>query len=166
MAHPVLTNLASALTRAPRPADWASLAIELGWLAPALALLGFAGGFIRWVPMTDVAGAARLAALLFFIPALGEEIVFRGLLVAPRSAPFPLWRLALSLAAFVLWHPLQLTFWRPPWAPYATNPCFVAAITLLGVALIRLYRATGSLWPPVLLHWAVVAAWKLLCGDA
>jgi len=35
---------------------------------------------------------------------------------------------------------------------------------VLGTALGRIYAATKSLWPPILVHWFVVASWKLFLG--
>ena len=95
-------------------------------------------------------------------PALGEELLFRGFLI-PRRPPRARW-IALSAALFVLWHPLQAWTIGPPWAAAFLDPWFLAAAAVLGVALGRIYAATGSLWPCVAAHWLVVWGWKALLG--
>ena len=103
-----------------------------------------------------------LAASLFLAPALGEELLFRGLII-PRGGPKARW-IALSASLFLLWHPLQAATIGPPWASAFLDPWFLAATAILGLALGRIYAATGSLWPCVLLHWLVVFGWKALLG--
>ena len=103
-----------------------------------------------------------LAATLFVAPALGEEIVFRGL-VLPRRRP-NLGRIGLSVLLFVAWHPLQALTIGPPWASAFLDPWFLAATAILGTALARIYAATGSLWPCVAAHCLVVFGWKAFLG--
>jgi len=45
-------------------------------------------------------------------------------------------------------------------------PAFLLEAALLGIAATALYQRTGSLWPGVLLHGALVAAWLNLGGMA
>ena len=106
--------------------------------------------------------AAALAASLLVAPALGEELLFRGLLIRRRGRRAP-W-IVLSTLLFVIWHPLQTVTFGPPWAAAFLDPWFLAAVALLGLALGRIYAATGSLWPCVLVHWLVVFAWKAFLG--
>ena len=44
------------------------------------------------------------------------------------------------------------------------NPWFLATVAVLGLLLTRLYVATRSLWPSIIVHWLVVVAWKLFLG--
>jgi predicted Abi (CAAX) family protease len=37
-------------------------------------------------------------------------------------------------------------------------------LTVLGAVCTTAYRRTGSLWPPVLLHWVTVVCWMMLLG--
>jgi len=95
------------------------------WGLPLVTLLAFASGLAGFDPMPP--GGQWLSFFgLMLVPALGEELVFRVLLVPPPDRPFPAWR------------------------------------AVLGILLVRLYRITGSIWPCVLIHWLVAAAWKLL----
>jgi predicted Abi (CAAX) family protease len=55
---------------------------------------------------------------------------------------------------FLLHHPLNaLTFYQ------AGSPTFLILANLLGLACTLVYWLTGSLWPPVLIHWIVVVVW-------
>lgn len=125
-------------------------------------LLAHLGGLIHIQSPPHASTSLRLAATLFVAPAFGEELLFRGLII-PRERPEPKW-LLFSVVLFVAWHPLQAMTIGPPWAGAFLNPWFLAATTVLGAALVRIYAATGSLWPPILVHWLVVLGWKLLLG--
>jgi uncharacterized protein len=110
-------------------------------------------------------GVVRLVLIAIFVPAIGEELVFRAaLLPQPDGSPVPWLPVLISTALFVLWHPLQALVFGPHWTAAVLNPWFLAAVAALGVALARLYWKTGSLWPPVALHWLAVATWKILFG--
>ena len=52
----------------------------------------------------------------------------------------------------------------PGWRAATIDPWFLFCVALLGIALSRLYLATWSIWPCVVLHWAVVVGWKALLG--
>ena len=103
-----------------------------------------------------------LAATLFVMPALGEELLFRGLLI-PRDRAGPGW-IALSVLLFVLWHPLQAVTIGPPWAAAFLDPWFLACVAILGLALARIYSVTRSLWPCIVGHWLIVLGWKAMFG--
>lgn len=103
-----------------------------------------------------------LAATLFLMPALGEELLFRAALI-PRDEPSLGWQ-ALSAMLFVAWHPLQAVTVGPPWAGAFLNPWFLACVAVLGIGLGRIYAATWSVWPCVLVHWLVVLVWKAVLG--
>jgi predicted Abi (CAAX) family protease len=81
----------------------------------------------------------RAAAAL--LPAFGEELLLRGLLLpAPLEGVPPLAMLpwiALSVALSVAWH--------------ARAPRL--QVGLLAVACSLAYLVSGSLWPAVLIHW-------------
>jgi uncharacterized protein (DUF2235 family)/membrane protease YdiL (CAAX protease family) len=156
----------------PNGKGWAQLAREAAWLVPALALFAWLGGFLTWQP--DIGPELALLALVaFFVPALAEELVFRGLLLRPPSdGASGLGPAILSALLFALWHPLQVLAcqWTLvgrcplPWSWLGFNPWFLAACFALGLACARVVLATRSIWPAVVLHWAVVVAWAALLG--
>lgn len=153
-----------ALRTWPDCAAWRRSGRELLWGLPLLAAVAIVGGLVHLAPIADAATVLPTLALLFFVPALGEELAFRAaLLPSPPGTGRPL-RILAAIALFVLWHPFQAVTIGPPWSALFLDPWFLAATAVLGTLLTRLYLATGSIWPAVLTHWAVVAAWKLLLG--
>jgi predicted Abi (CAAX) family protease len=116
---------------------------------------------LGWSPQ-PLGRALPVGALLFVVPALAEELVFRAALVPRPSEPASAFRLAWPLAAFVLWHPLQAWTVGPPWSATFLQPWFLVAVAVLGATLTAVYRVTGSVWACAAVHWAAVAAWKLL----
>lgn len=132
--------------------------------AALVALCGFLGGWLRFQPVVDLQAALIAALILFFIPVLVEELVFRGLLLswfAKYSQRLGNW---LSIALFVLWHPLQALAFGPPWAAIFLQPSFLFATFILGIVLTHIRIQSQSLWPVIGIHWLLVLAWKLLLG--
>ncbi|HEX7002587.1 MAG TPA: CPBP family glutamic-type intramembrane protease [Trueperaceae bacterium] len=120
-------------------------------------------------PHTALGSPVSLLALalrVFLLPSLVEEAFFRVLL-NPHPAEEParnavLGRGASSLLVYVLVHPLAGLLLRAP-VPFF-DPAFLLLTTLLGAACLLLYLRSGSIWPPVTLHWLVVTAWLILGG--
>ena len=168
MFRSVAVRLWSAISTPPRAAHLPLAAREAAWLLPLLLVLGFAGGLMRWQPAFG-ADLLKLALVAIVAPAIGEELVFRALLLPlpQRDRPFPWIPVLLSTAAFVLWHPLQALVFGPHWQAVVLDPWFLAAVAAFGLASSRLYWATGSIWPSAALHWIVVVTWKaLLAGPS
>ena len=95
------------------------------------------------------------------VPALSEEIVFRGLLTPGRGARRPVAGLIAAVALFALWHVIEaLTFL--PGAGLFLTPGFLACATVLGAACAWMRYDTGSLWPAVALHGVTVWLWQTL----
>jgi predicted Abi (CAAX) family protease len=161
----LFSRLLRAVRTPPSRRHWGFFAAEASWLLPLLVALGWAADLIHWNPRFD-AGLLKLALLALVIPALGEELLFRAaLLPSPDNRiPLPPWRLAMSVGAFVIWHPLQAPIFGDHWQQVVLNPWFLAAVFFFGVASARLYWRTGSIWPSVALHWLVVVGWKALLG--
>jgi predicted Abi (CAAX) family protease len=93
----------------------------------------------------------------FFIPALGEELVFRGWL----RKGLPLAAIA-SLLAFILWHPVQELLNLPFGRPEFLDPGFLGLVAALGTACTLSRIRSGSIWPAVVIHWGVVVVWRAL----
>lgn len=125
---------------------------------------GFRSGFLtgpwRWPPLGRL--LPRAAGLLL-MPALVEELIFRvALLPHPlegeHGGPLLAW-IALSTGLFVLYHPLAARLWYRQARVLFHDPRFLVQCTLLGLACGLVYVVTGSLWPPVLIHWLAVLVW-------
>jgi predicted Abi (CAAX) family protease len=102
---------------------------------------------------------------LFLFPALQEELLFRALLLPSALegvSPLALvpW-VALSVGLFVAWHPLLAGTRRDPLRTLLKDPRFLVQVTLLGLACSLAYLVSGSIWPPVLIHWLTVVVWLL-----
>jgi predicted Abi (CAAX) family protease len=139
-------------------AGYAALALPLGW---------------RTGLLTPWRGAAlgpmlRAAPGLLLMPALGEELLFRvALLPHPLEGESIASGLAwgsLSMGLFVLYHPLAAMVWYPAGRGLFHDGRFLVQCTLLGAACVLAYASTGSLWPPLLLHWAAVTVWLWQLG--
>jgi predicted Abi (CAAX) family protease len=103
------------------------------------------------------------AAALLPMPALGEELLFRGALLPHpgEGTPWPqllAWS-ALGIGLFVLYHPLAGRLWYRRAERVFHDPRFLLQTALLGVATTALYQVSGSLWPAVLLHAVAVLVW-------
>ncbi len=95
----------------------------------------------------------------FLIPALGEELVFRGW--QRKGLPVAA---VLSLVAFILWHPAQAWLNLPFGRPEFLDPRFLSLVAWLGLACTLSRIRSGSIWPAVIIHWGVVVVWKALYG--
>lgn len=159
-----LDRLRRSLTVWPGARGW-GLAVVVGAAALAVELaIGLWGGFLRPTP-GDWTVLPMALALAVFVPALGEEAVFRGLLTPGREEGAGLWRAVLpSTAVFVLWHVFEALTFMPQAAPVFLRPDFLATTAVLGLACGYLRWRTGSLWPAVLLHWLEVAGWQIWFG--
>jgi len=139
-------------------------ALQVWWLFPATALLGILifsrlglyRTVVRFMGMRAIwlvaAGVALLAAPLL------EEIVFRGLVhnaLARVLGPHRRWGIILlSAVIFTLIHLGAVL-------PYALGSLFMLAIVLGW-----LYERTGSLWPPIVVHFLfnalnTIMAWQV-----
>jgi predicted Abi (CAAX) family protease len=146
----------------PDAADW-RFAAAVGFATLAtMALIGFAGGLYR--PLApNYAGPLSLISAAF-IPSLGEESIFRGLLMPDRTEPSrPLAAIGGTTALFVIWHGVE-TLFLPRAAPIFLRPDFLACAACLGAGAAVIRWRTASLWPCVMLHWLAVVAWQTWLG--
>jgi predicted Abi (CAAX) family protease len=101
----------------------------------------------------------------WLLPAFGEELVFRGLLLPSALdgvQPLALlpW-MALSFGLFVAWHhPAGWLGLRSTRRSDLDDPRVLVQTALLGFACSLAYGVSGSLWWAVLLHWLSVVAWR------
>lgn len=167
MALP-LSRLSRAFTSWPHAGEWAlTLALLLLFGLSAFAVLKLSGELNFRPSRLSWPRALLLAGAAFLSPSLLEETLYRVLLVPhplePVSGVGRFGWAAFSLGLYVLAHPLVAWRWR--WARrYFWRPAFLLVVALLGLACSLAYVLTGSVWPPVLIHGLVVAAWKGLFG--
>jgi uncharacterized protein len=126
--------------------------------------IGFGTGLYRFEPQMD-AGLLRVAVIAFFVPAIGEEVFFRGVLIPTQhEKDKAIGQILLALAVFLAWHPLNAWLFFPAVLPLFSDWRFLLVTALLGLACSYLWRATRSLWPPIILHWIAVVIWKAFLG--
>ncbi|MGB7563494.1 MAG: CPBP family glutamic-type intramembrane protease [Prochlorococcaceae cyanobacterium] len=149
------------------PTGWRTVALTLVILGPyaLVALtLGHRSGFLREQVLWGPPGLLLRRALGWLLmPALLEELLFRvALLPHPlegEALPGTLAWGALSLGLFVIYHPLAERTWYPEAKGVFHDPRFLVQCTLLGLACLAAYNITGSLWPPLVIHWLAVTVW-------
>ena len=159
-----LIDVKRGLTTLPKGGDFLfSVVIFLIYMAVALPIGFFSGFFTLEVLKTDIWVMIALPISLFFIPSLFEEIVFRGLLLPHRSRGVSTRPLVLysvfSIAAFVVWHPVNAMTINHPAYTMFTNPLFLSLAALMGIACTITYIRTGSVWVPIAIHWLTVLVW-------
>ena len=127
---------------------------------------GLASGFYQWTAPPSGLSLLRTAVIAFFLPAVFEELVFRGPLLWAQTNldEVPAWAIGLSLAAFVAWHPINAHTLLPQADPVFLDVRFLAIAALLGAVATLMALKTRSLWPPILFHWSVVVGWKATLG--
>lgn len=139
--------------------DMLDLAIAAIVFAVIAGALGATTGLLHFAPR-KVGEIALIALRAFFIPALGEELVFRAALIPGREeGAKPMLAIALSTLAFTLWHVAETTF-LPNSAATFLRPDFLALAALLGLLCALLRWRSGSIWTAVALHWLIVLAWQ------
>jgi uncharacterized protein len=126
--------------------------------------IGFATGLYRFEPHLDES-LVRVFVVAFFVPAIGEEVFFRGALIpSTKEKVRALPQILLALALFLAWHPINAWLFFPEVLPLFSNWRFLLVTALLGIACSYLWRTTRSLWPPIVLHWVAVVIWKAFLG--
>jgi len=135
-------------------------AIALPW--------GWRQGLLRFSPgATTATTAGWIVGRTWVMPSLLEESLFRVVLLPhPAEGAPPIaclgWALG-SLVLFVAAHPLQARLCAPQAKSTFNSATFLGLAGLLGLACTVSYYQSGSVWPPVVLHWGVVVVWLLLC---
>ena len=150
---------------APLDARQVGLCLLGSALYAAVALAhGLGSGFLEPAhPWPRPRRLVSAAAALLPMPALGEELLFRGALLPHpgEGTPWPqllAWS-ALGIGLFVLYHPLAGRLWYRRAERLFHDPRFLLQTALLGVATTALYQVSGSLWPALLLHAVAVLVW-------
>ena len=157
------TRLLTSLRTLPSPRGWLfCLAVSAVTLA-SMAVIGFATGLYRLQP-TEPGLAVRML-VVFFVPSLGEELPFRGLLTpGPEETQRPKLEIAVSTALYTVWHVLEAVTFLKAAAGVFLRPDFLLCRAVLGLGCAVTKRVTGSIWPAVLLHWALVVVWQTWLG--
>ncbi len=164
-----LQGLVLAFTTFPGIEIWLWSAGILLLLVLIVLPVGLRTGLVRIELMTGGRGRFVLLALLLAIrPSLLEELIFRVLFIPHPALGYPLrttlfWA-GVGLFSFIMFHPINGLFIRRIARSLFTDPLFLTFAGLLGIACTTAYLISGSIWPPILIHWAVVTPWILVFG--
>jgi predicted Abi (CAAX) family protease len=158
----MLRRLRRSLTTLPDARGWALCGLVAAITGGLMAAIGFSTGLYALTPAAP--GLPLRLLTVLFVPALGEEIPFRGLLVPGRDEAPRAWApIALSTALYVAWHPLEALTFLPQGAMFL-RPDFLACTAILGLGCALMRWRTGSLWPAVILHGGFVVVWQTWLG--
>lgn len=146
----------------PSLKDWAWCAGVSAAVTLAVAVIGFGSGILRVA--SPQAGLLGLWLSVMLVPAFSEEIVFRGLMIpAQTETTRPVLWIGVGTLIFVLWHVFEALVLLPG-ATLFLHPAFLLNAGLIGLGCALMRWRTGSLWPAVLLHGALVFVWKAWLG--
>lgn len=155
----------SIIFRAPRTGSISSVLLGTVVTVLAMGVIGFGTGFLDWRPRFE--GLLETAAIALFLPALGEELIFRGPLLAligRGRVSLVYFACAVSLALFVGWHVVSGAFILTSAQDVFSDWRFLSLAGVLGFGLTAMTLLSRSIWPAVAFHWLVVVAWKGLFG--
>ncbi len=126
--------------------------------------LGFISNFLslEFVHLPGLT-VSRFLVLTLVVPALVEEMFFRVILL-PHKSESTTFRIkcfwgSISLTSYIFQHPLNAVTFYPSGFPTFFHPVFLLATALLGLICMIVYWTSGSVWPPVIIHWFVVVVW-------
>jgi len=159
-ASSIFADATSAVRTWPRLSEWGQSLLLFGVFALIAAYLGQHESLFKFSPTDEWAPFIAVAVIAILVPSLAEEMVFRVLLGGRTG-----WlRAGIAIAAFVLWHPIQVWLGLPMAQPVFLEPGFLAIVALLGLVCTVAYRTSGAIWPPVAIHWGTVVLWKAVAA--
>ncbi|WP_416350830.1 type II CAAX prenyl endopeptidase Rce1 family protein [Rivularia sp. UHCC 0363] len=110
----------------------------------------------------------RLTLITLLFPATAEELFFRVLLLPHKTEQAPLtYQLisaSISLILFIIYHPLNAAFFIRNARTTFSNFVFLTSAAFLAIVCTIAYLKSGSIYPPVILHWVFVLGWLLGLG--
>jgi predicted Abi (CAAX) family protease len=166
--HMLTHRFAGAFCTAPTGSQWALTAVIFGLFSLIAAPVGLGTGLLRAEVVRSWKAMAGILLVSLLFPAIAEEAIFRVALLphpsegAPRDRQL-LWG-SLGLVLFVASHPLKVIGNRSLRSVTFRSPVFLSLAALLGLACTAAYVETGSVWPPVVIHWGSVIVWLGFLG--
>jgi predicted Abi (CAAX) family protease len=156
-------RLIDSLRTWPTAREWMVCGLIALVILTAMFALGLATGLYQ---LTETrAGLPLRLVQVFFVPAMGEELFFRGLLIpSRRETASHIWPLRISLALYVAWHVVEALTFLPQAAPVFLRLDFLICCGFLGIGCGIMKSITGSVWPAVILHWVLVVVWQTWLG--
>jgi predicted Abi (CAAX) family protease len=164
MIRPLGARLLRASSTWPDARGWIFAAATGAATLAAMAAVGFSSGLYAIGPARTQGLPLRLLSVLI-APAIGEEAVFRGLMIPGRDQTRRPWRdLAVATGIFTLWHVAEAETFLPAARPMFLRPDFLTCAAILGLGCGVMRQRTSSIWPGVGLHWLMVNLWQTWLG--
>jgi predicted Abi (CAAX) family protease len=163
------SRLINSILTLPSNNDWLWTITLLLIFSSIVIPLGFRSGFLRYeIPVISWKVRFRIIALTLLFPATAEEVFFRILLLPHKFEQVSLITKCLSgsisLVLFVIYHPLSAALLFRNAKETFTNLTFLTCAALLGIVCTMAYLKSGSIYPPMMLHWLFVLVWLLGLG--
>ncbi len=161
----IVDNLIKGLKTPPTNLSVKSVILIPFYIIFALSV-GFYFDVLKFKPIYSSA-LFYLPITLLFMPAIFEEVIFRGLII-PRDTKNKdtktiIAYIAISTILYLLWHPLMGLI-NPVSAVFFFNPYFLIIVVFLGITCGLAYIYSQSLWLPIIIHWLTVLIWVILLG--
>jgi len=149
--------------------DWVWTVILLVIFSLIVIPLGFNLKFLRIeIPNISSTVIFRLTLITLLFPATAEELFFRVLLLPHKielaSLTYQLISGSISLTLFIIYHPLNATFFIRNARTIFSNFAFLTSAAFLAIVCTIAYLKSGSIYPPIILHWIIVLGWLLGFG--
>lgn len=165
----IKSRLANSFLTLPTINDWIWTAILLLIFSLIVIPLGFKLKFLKAeIPEVSWKVIFRLVLITLFLPATAEEVLFRVLLLPHKTEQASLvyqWISgSISLILFIIYHPLNATLFIRNARTTFTSFAFLASAAILGIFCTIAYLKSGSIYPPITLHWIFVLGWLLGLG--
>jgi predicted Abi (CAAX) family protease len=153
----------------PSVNDWIWAVILLLIYSLTVIPLGFNLQFLKAeIPNIGRKTMLRLILITLFIPATAEEIFFRVLLLPHKTEHVSMtsqWILgSISLILFIIYHPLNAAVFANYAKTTFSSFAFLASAAILAIVCTVSYLKSGSIYPPIILHWLFVLGWLLGLG--
>lgn len=135
--------------RAPLWAYAVALIVPVAVIGASLFLAAKSGAVLQPLPPREAIEFLILVPIMLLAGPAPEELSFRG------HGQFQLQQ-AMSPLAAALWIGVGVVVWHLPlfWLGHVPYP-FIITLVAVSVVYAWLYRASGSIWPAVALHWSV-----------
>ncbi|MEL6439707.1 MAG: CPBP family glutamic-type intramembrane protease [Cyanobacteria bacterium J06621_8] len=110
----------------------------------------------------------RTILIALFFPAIVEEVFFRVLFLAHSTENTSIFNqyffVIISLMIFVVYHPLNAYLFVYNARKTFNSFVFLTSAAILGIVCTIAYLKSGSIYPPVIIHWIIVIFWLLIFG--
>jgi len=165
----IKSRLVNSFLTFPSNNNWIWTTILLLVFSLIVIPLGFKLKFLKTeIPKVSWKILLRITLITLLFPATAEEVFFRVLLLPHKTEQASLayqWISgSISLILFIAYHPLNATFFIKNARTTFSSFAFLTSAATLAIVCTIAYLKSGSIYPPVILHWVFVLAWLLGFG--